>query len=119
MTRWTSSSSDRMNLNSAIGNSIQSRAKRSTRERLCMIEELPEWLEKAEWDWRSAGDNLNLPQVNAGLVAFLCQQCAEKLLKAALIARRETPPKIHDLVSLSRRLSRLEPAWDWDQPELA
>ena len=40
-----------------------------------MIEELPEWLEKAEWDWRSAGDNLNLPQVNAGLVAFLCQQC--------------------------------------------
>src|SRR5439155_26611580 len=84
-----------------------------------MIEELPEWLEKAELDWRSAGENLKMPDVNAGLAAFLCQQCAEKLLKAAIIARGETPPKIHDLVSLSRRLSRLETTWDWDEPELA
>jgi HEPN domain-containing protein len=84
-----------------------------------MIDELQEWLDKAEWDWRSAGDILKLPQINAGLAGFLCQQCAEKLLKAAIISRGETPPKIHDLVSLSRRLTRLEKSWDWDEPELA
>jgi len=83
-----------------------------------MTEELQEWLEKADWDWRSAGDSLGLPVVNAGLVVFLCQQSIEKIIKAAIIARGETPPKIHDLISLSRRLSRLEPGWKWDEKEL-
>ena len=42
----------------------------------------------------------------------------EKLLKAALMQRADFPPKTHDLASLSNRLSRLEPKWQWDSAEL-
>ena len=83
-----------------------------------MTDELREWLDKAEWDWRSAGDLFGLPTLNTGLVLFLYQQCVEKWLKAALIFRGETPPKIHDLVSLSNRLSKLAASWQWDVSEL-
>ena len=83
-----------------------------------MTDELREWLDKAEWDWRSAGELFGLATLNSGLVLFLCQQCVEKWMKAALILRGETPPKIHDLVLLSNRLSKVVSSWTWDVSEL-
>ena len=35
-----------------------------------------------------------------------------------MVARGVTPPKIHDLTTLSRRLAALEPAWAWDEDDL-
>jgi HEPN domain-containing protein len=45
---------------------------------------------------------------------FPLQQCAEKLLKAALLASGGAIPKTHDLNTLSTLLSGLDPTWVWD-----
>jgi HEPN domain-containing protein len=39
-------------------------------------------------------------------------------MKAALIRRKVTPPKTHDLVRLSNRLAKAVPGWDWNEEEL-
>ena len=39
-------------------------------------------------------------------------------MKAALIRRRITPPKTHNLIQLSRLLAKAVSDWEWDQEEL-
>lgn len=84
-----------------------------------MNEVIKEWIGKAEGDLATAtrefsvGDNPNFDAV-----CFHAQQCAEKYLKALLIDKGVTPPKIHDLVELSRRLAAVCPQWHWPVEEL-
>lgn len=64
-----------------------------------------EWITKAEGDHHTALRELNASeQPNYDAVCFHAQQCAEKLMKAVLIKRGESPPKIHDLRKLDRLL---------------
>lgn len=77
-----------------------------------MSDVLDEWMAKAEGDFFTASRELAATErPNYDAVCYHSQQCAEKYLKALLIARRVTPPKIHDLAQLHRpvdtRLSRL------------
>ena len=61
-----------------------------------------EWVVKAEHDLVNAAHALKLGrECPADTVAFHAQQCAEKYLKAALIARGSQFPKVHDLLKLS------------------
>lgn len=54
---------------------------------------LQEWIAKAEQDWEAA---LKLTENNvhkfADVIAFLCQQTAEKYLKALLLNEGMEPP---------------------------
>ncbi|MFN3652944.1 MAG: HEPN domain-containing protein [Armatimonadota bacterium] len=60
-----------------------------------------DWVDKAEADFAGAEtldgrQSAPLPD----LVCYHCQQSAEKYLKAYLLARGASPPRIHDLVQL-------------------
>ena len=60
-----------------------------------------QWVEKAEHDLRNAEHTLTLREdCPFDTVAFHAQQCAEKYLKALLIAADIDPPKTHDLRAL-------------------
>jgi len=76
-------------------------------------EEVQEWVEKAETDYKAAIDLARrrkdpLP----GAVCFHCQQCAEKYLKAFLISRKVPFPKIHDLIALKKLCVEEEGAFE-------
>jgi HEPN domain-containing protein len=72
-----------------------------------------QWIQKAEEDWEAAQLLIKSPS-QAATTCFHCQQCAEKLFKAALLARGGDVPKTHDLTVLSSRLSELDADWHWD-----
>ena len=59
-----------------------------------------QWLAKAENDLLNADNNLRSEVVPYDTVCFHCQQEAEKLLKAYLVARGVPPPFTHDLLLL-------------------
>ncbi|RME50194.1 MAG: HEPN domain-containing protein [Caldilineae bacterium] len=59
-----------------------------------------QWLAKAQNDLLNADNNLAAEQIPYDTVCFHCQQAAEKLLKAALIASGQQPPRTHDLMVL-------------------
>ena len=59
-----------------------------------------QWLTKAEHDLLNADNNLKSEIVPYDTVCFHCQQAAEKLLKAYLVARGVPPPFTHDLLLL-------------------
>jgi HEPN domain-containing protein len=63
-------------------------------------QEVSAWIAKATEDWRVASILLAQPDPIHDAVAFHCQQAAEKLLKAVLVARAENPPRTHDLEAL-------------------
>lgn len=66
-----------------------------------------QWIEKAENDLIAAEHTLTLtPNCPFEIVCFHAQQCAEKYLKALLVARSIDFPKTHDL----RLLNQLLPA---------
>jgi len=77
-----------------------------------------EWIDKAEGDFLTATREVRADPPNYDAVCFHAQQCAEKLLKAALIVQREIPPKTHELTVLSDLLSSLRPKWRWPVEEL-
>lgn len=55
------------------------------------------------------------------ITGFHCQQIAEKMLKAVLIDRGQTPAKTHDLVLLMetvRQVGITEPGWFWELENL-
>ena len=83
-----------------------------------MTAEVRQWLDRAEADFISAQFNLTAPKSNPGLIMFLCQQCVEKLMKGILVHHGDVPPKTHSLGSLSMRLRRFEPGWEWEEREL-
>lgn len=76
-----------------------------------------QWVQKAEEDWEAA-QLLASHQTQASATCFHCQQCAEKLLKAALLAHGSGVPKAHDLSLLSSLLNESDPSWSWDAEAL-
>ena len=84
-----------------------------------MNEVLKEWIAKAEGDFLTASRELAaVDRPNYDAVCFHAQQCVEKYLKALLIARVVTPPKIHDLAELHRLLLPVCAEWQWSLDEL-
>lgn len=58
------------------------------------------WVEIAEGDYRMALSALRLKKPSIYGACFHAQQCAEKYLKALLVANKTSFPKTHDLVAL-------------------
>lgn len=71
--------------------------------------EAERWLARAEEDLRAAEALLDLATPIIGPAAFHCQQAAEKMAKAVLIAAREPPPRLHDIDELGHRIAPLHP----------
>jgi HEPN domain-containing protein len=61
-----------------------------------------EWIESAENDRDTVKILLASPRVPYEIVAYHCQQCAEKYLKAVFVAHGRRIPFIHDLLKLCR-----------------
>ena len=59
-----------------------------------------EWIDKAEEDFGAAEFLLSSEQSFYNVVAFHCQQSAEKYLKALLVRHQVEFPKTHDLEEL-------------------
>ncbi len=59
-----------------------------------------QWLAKAENDLLNADNNLRSEIIPYDTVCFHCQQAAEKLLKAYLVAKGVQPALTHDLLLL-------------------
>jgi HEPN domain-containing protein len=59
------------------------------------------WVERAEEDYAIASASLRRKKAWTYGACFHAQQCAEKYLKAALVARGQAFPKVHDLLTLS------------------
>ena len=83
-----------------------------------MSEVVREWIDKAEGDYLTATREAQADPPNYDAVCFHAQQCIEKLLKGALIAREVVPPKTHDLTVLSDLLHSLDSDWHWPVEEL-
>jgi len=67
-----------------------------------MKEEIKRWMRLADEDFDSA--KINFYNKKYYVCAFLCQQCAEKSLKALFIKKEEKVPKVHDLVFLGKKI---------------
>ena len=64
------------------------------------------WTQKADDDILSAHYLAeNMHPVPLEVVCFLCQQAAEKYLKAFLVYNDQEPPKTHDLTELTKLCS--------------
>jgi HEPN domain-containing protein len=84
-----------------------------------MNDTVREWIAKAEADWATARREMAVQgEPNYDAVCFHAQQAIEKLLKAALIHHRTTPPRTHDLPELSRLLTQARPTWSWSVGDL-
>jgi HEPN domain-containing protein len=71
---------------------------------------IAEWVEKAEGDFRSAQREQRVRvRPNPDLVCFLCQQCAEKYLKALLVETDTRFSKTHDLLALLKLVLSIAP----------
>lgn len=71
------------------------------------------WLDKARRDLRMAELALQQGAVFADQVCFHSQQCAEKALKAMLVAAGRVPPRSHDLGTILDEVERASPAPEW------
>src|SRR5437867_1639921 len=68
---------------------------------------LAEWIETADADLRTVDVLLaSGARIDWGIVAFHCQQAAEKYLKAALVSRHVKPLRTHDLKVLLLELTK-------------
>jgi len=67
-----------------------------------MREEIRNWIEQAKRDLKSAENSLKSEDYY--LCAFMCQQAAEKGLKALIIKKEKKLIKMHDLVILGRKI---------------
>lgn len=62
---------------------------------------IDEWVAKAEADYKTASAlNRRRKEPLPDIICYHCQPCAEKYLKAYLIAQGVVPPRIHDLEDL-------------------
>jgi HEPN domain-containing protein len=64
------------------------------------VERAVAWIRKAESDLLAADNNLASAQIPFDVVCFLCQQAAEKHLKALLASLGIQPSRTHDLLAL-------------------
>lgn len=69
-----------------------------------------EWVASAERDRDSVYILLESSKSPYEIIAFHCQQCAEKYLKALFVQHDRQPPFVHDLLTLNRGLQDLYPA---------
>jgi HEPN domain-containing protein len=71
-----------------------------------------DWFDKAEQD-RSAARRLFTPGcLERAIIAFHCQQAAEKYLKAFLVSRSVAPERTHDLSRIRSACSGIDPAFE-------
>lgn len=70
-----------------------------------------EWLELAKMDLESAEFLLAMRPVPVEIICYHCEQAAEKLLKAVLVAADIEPPKTHDLIQLCKKCTELDGAY--------
>jgi HEPN domain-containing protein len=68
-----------------------------------------QWFAKAELDFRAAERLVKDPEPLREIIAFHCQQAAEKYLKALLVSRQIEFPKTHDLEELLELLAPVRP----------
>jgi HEPN domain-containing protein len=63
------------------------------------VDPLQEWVQKAEEGWEAVRRLLDpgTPEAVADVIVFLCQQAAEKYLKAILVETGQEPPHTHNL----------------------
>jgi HEPN domain-containing protein len=73
------------------------------------IELAKQWLAKAESDLLNADNNLAAKNIPFDTVCFHCQQAAEKMLKAYLIANNTPYPITHDLSEILEKIVSLNP----------
>ncbi len=78
-----------------------------------------QWVAKARNDLLDADNNLAAAHIPTDTVCFHCQQSAEKLLKAALVAQGVPPPKTHVLMMLADQLVATLPTIERLGDELA
>ncbi len=69
-----------------------------------------QWVAKAKNDLLNADNNLRAEEIPFDTVCFHCQQAAEKLLKAVLIANTIEPPRTHDLMLLLENILPIAPS---------
>lgn len=77
-----------------------------------------EWLQKAEDDRMAAYHLQAVAPSLAERIGFHAQQCAEKYLKAYLIAQSETPERTHDLERLCACCETYDAAFEALHPHL-
>ena len=68
------------------------------------IEIARQWLAKANNDLLNADNNLKSERIPFDTVCFHCQQAAEKMLKAFLVANGQPYPFTHDLLAILERV---------------
>jgi len=68
-----------------------------------------QWLAKAASDLLNADNNLKAEKIPYDTVCFHCQQAAEKMLKAYLVARGKDYPISHDLLLILEQVLSLDP----------
>ena len=64
--------------------------------------EAMEWVNAAERDRDAATVLIGSDRQPYEIIAFHCQHCAEKYLKALLILQDRKPPYVHDLLKLNQ-----------------
>lgn len=84
-----------------------------------MKPETTQWVEKAEGDWKVARREMQDDYPVWDVVCFLCQQCAEKYLKAFLEEHGIAFRKTHDLVVLLNTAGEEFAALDAQKQRLA
>ena len=65
-----------------------------------------QWLERADYDLETA--RALLKSCRYLYVAFMCQQCLEKYLKASIAIQGQAPPFIHNLPKLAQASPLME-----------
>lgn len=70
------------------------------------------WLKKAENDLRTASTMLQISNPTTDTVSFHAQQCAEKVLKAYLVAKNVHVEKTHSIPVLVERCRDLDPEFE-------
>jgi HEPN domain-containing protein len=72
--------------------------------------EVRAWILRAEEDLRAGRHDLTASPPLLRDIAFHCQQCVEKSIKAFLVSREQPFRKTHNLTELGGAVARLEPA---------
>ncbi len=83
------------------------------------IEVSKQWIAKAGNDLLNADNNLKAEKIPFDTVCFHCQQAAEKLLKAYLVANGNSYPISHDLVLILEEILPLNPSAEKLRDDLA
>ncbi len=73
------------------------------------MKEFEKWFKKAENELLVIKNNLNAEEVPVDACCFHGQQAAEKYFKAYLVSRKIHFPKTHDLLSLCKLCSTINP----------